>query len=223
MIADIVRDLAFVAVAFTLGILLYKRLSSFHRIHLYQIGLYLLNYAAARVVTTMQSAQGLNTNNQWVFNIYILGEIGLILWAASRYYQTHAINRGILMGFVIFAISFVLQLFFTGFMVFANYAFSVGGVVIVLVYIPIVLRSIQAKGTKTVVSSTFYISLSMLLFYACTAPYIGLIHYIQAKSPDLNFTLYTFTTEILSTVRYVLVAAGFWFCYKQYKNLAVDS
>ena len=212
---QVIKESFILFVACGVGGYTFKELNGFLKISCFQAVLGMVNYAGARAVTIYQKSHDLPLNNQWVFNIYILLECGLLLWAGYVYFNNKRAGRYIIAGFVIFLVIYVYQLSKQGFLLFANYAFLTEGIVTVSLYIFILFGSVVKRQPPRRIKPEFWLSLGLIMYFAGNVPYMGLVHYFQKLSADLNTLLFYFITDVLGNLRYLMAAISFWLYAKK--------
>ncbi len=215
MNTEIIKDLIGMSIALSTGFIYLKRLSLFYRIHFYQVLLSLLNYWGARFITSHQLGASITLNTAQLFNVYIIVEFFLLIIAASVFFGKKKIDRILVWASILFLIALITQVGILGITEFANYGFMIGSLILVLVYVIIIYRSIERHDNKLTMSPSIWLAVGIVIFFACNTPYMVFFRYLNEHHLELSQLLFTFITETLEIIRYLLLALSFWLYGRQ--------
>lgn len=200
------------------GVVVFRRLDRFFRILLLQVFVWSLFYLISHLVTKYQQAHLLPMDNQWLMNIHMILETGLLL-AAAWFVLPKMLRTGLTIGaFSLFLIVFMIQVGSQGFRIYLNYA-DVTACIGITVVFSIVLNVFgQRTNTPFWVSPEKWACLGILLYFACSVPYVSMMGYLERNNPKVNTFLYYLISGVLANVRYLLLALAYWMSYRNAKK-----
>lgn len=196
------------------GMLAFRYMNRFFRVLLLQVAVWSVFYAIAHLVTRCQQLQQVPIDNQWLINIHLILETGLLL-AAARFALPGTTGKILTGGaFGIFLVVFGLQSFRQGFGIYLNYA-DVSACLILTTVFSLVLFTFgqgTTKGFKNIPEK--WACLGILIYFACSVPYVSMMHYLEVENPKVNSFLYHLISDLLANLRYLLLAFSFLLIYR---------
>ncbi len=200
-IKQILLDLSTTLLAFSIGVLVFKRLERFYRLLFFQVFTYLLVDGIALTIPF---------NNGWLFNAFIPIETALLLLAAQAYYNTSKSKQLLLILFGFFLMVFLADIFFfTGIIHFAYHAAIAEGILLTCVYITVLYFQLMKKMDNSNIALVMA-SIGMVLYFACSVPYLCVLFYFQTLDPIFNQKLFQNIIVVLAIVRYFFIAIAFF-------------
>jgi len=157
-------------------------------------------------------------NNQGIFNFYMPFDFLLMLFAARIGFGKHFRLFSII-GISIFAVSWLLSLSINGPKQFANQALIVCAIVLTIAYFMVLLRNVHEERSHHT-TGIYCISVSVMLYYCCTIPHFGLIHYFS--NGELKLAGY-YVNDALSVLRYIFTAIGLVYLSRPVTKSAVHA
>jgi len=171
----------------------------------------MLIYISTTVVNLVLLANTLHPDDQWVYNLYMPVEAGLLSWAAFEYFKTNKRRFLIWVGYLIFLIAFVVEVSIKGIQIFSNHGYIAESALLLIIYLLLLYDYFTKQNTNWKSSPDVWISLGIVLYFGGVVPYLSLMQYLQSSHPKINLFLFYFIIEGLANVRYLLLALGFWF------------
>ena len=209
-----VTEISCLSLAFLGGIISWKKLSPFFKALFIQVVVWIAFYSYANLITIQQQANHQAINTQWLMNIHLVLETGLLLWAARFMYAKTNDRWFLVLGAIGFTVVYISQVALNGFLHYLHYADLTECIVITLVFAPVLFNSPAGKtGLPLRIACV-----ALLIYFACSVPYVSLMNYLQQHSPKLNSLLYHLISDILANVRYALVALAFVVQYRNNNN-----
>lgn len=204
--------------AIFLGILAFRKLDRFFRVLLLQVMVWSLFYVFSHVITSYQKAHLLPIDNRWLMNIHLIVETGLLLIAA--WFILPKMLRTVLPigAFSFFLIVFGIQVGNQGFEDYLNYADVAECIVITLVFSIVLFTFGQQGRVPFWASPEKWACLGILLYFACSVPYVSMMGYLERENPEVNTFLYYLISGVLANVRYFLLALAYWMIYRNAKK-----
>jgi hypothetical protein len=196
-------------VALISGIAAFRKMNVFHKTIFLQLLVWMVFYAASYVVTTWQKNRDLPQNNHAVFNIHLLFETGILMAAVRNYFDVPWKKRLVIWILPAFMAVYVVQVYHTGLHQFANYADTTACFALTLLYALALYQAFHSGGSWWRTPEV-YICAGILVYFACSIPYITAFGYLQSNFPELSRSLYYLVINGLNNERYLLLAIGFW-------------
>lgn len=207
-------EISCISLAILFGILAYRYLGIFMRLLVLQVVVWSFFYAGSYIITWYQEWHNKPIDNQGFMNIHLLVETGLLL-VASRFALPKTLRTWIPAGaFLLFLSVFFFQGWKLGFGVYLNYADVTACLLVTLVY-SFVLYQFGQQVNRT---AEKWACLGILLYFACSVPYVSLMHYLEHKTPEINTFLYYLISGVLANIRYLTLALACWIVYRSAKN-----
>lgn len=203
-----------ISLAVLFGILAYSHLGSFLRLLVLQVIIWSFFYTGSYLITWYQVWNNKPIDNQWFMNIHMLVETGLLL-IASRFALPKTLRTWIPVGaFSLFLSVLLFQVWKQGFGVYLNYADVTACILLTWVFSLVLYRFGRQENT----AAEKWACLGILLYVACSVPYVSLMHYLQHKNPAVNTFLYYLISGVLANIRYLTLALACWMVYRAAKN-----
>lgn len=187
--------------AFGIGLFYFQRLNLFMRLLFIQVSVYLIGECFAVVVG----------QNNWLYNIIMPVEIGILLYSVEIYFKTvksRVVVRGLYLFFLIIYFSDVI--YFTQLANFAYHAAIAEGFIMTSVYTFLLYELLMNRVNGKIDQPTILVSLGMVVYFACTVPYLCFMVYFQEKDSGLNDLIFQYVVISLASFRYLLIAVAFY-------------
>ncbi len=151
--------------------------------------------------------------NVWMYNLYLPLDCGLLLLAA---YYFHKARRVIyLSGFAIFLTVWVYFLLKNDINYFQQVSYAIDSLLLLGFYLYVLYcKVIGYRGSVTTLPF-FWLSLGILLFYGCNAPYFFMLDRLTLVCSREESNYVEAILKILSNIRYLLIAYSFFLYYFQ--------
>jgi hypothetical protein len=196
--------------AASIGIYSIRFKDYFYRNFIAQILLSLTTYFFSYFLLAYQEKNGIPKNNHWLYNSGMVLESILLLLNGFIYFRSSHLKWLPVICVVIFVVTFLVEISYTGFRSFATYSCIVESFCVTVVYISILNDQFEKHGTEWYKAPIALICIGILVYFICNVPYISLMNYFQRLNPSLNRFLFLLVTDFLANVRYLLLAIAFW-------------
>ncbi len=216
------KESFFVFVAIGFGSFAFKKLDKFWRIAYLQIWFYMLFLIAAYLVTYYQNLGGQALNNQVVYNIAVLFECSLLLLMAYVYFQNKRNRFLVLIAYIIFLLIYFYQIIIGSIFKFFNQAYIVACLMVSLTFGLILFHHFKFNNLKWSKNPLFIMIIGLLIYFACSVPFMNVMHYLNIKSVFLSKFLFNYLIDILSAFRYFMLGYAFWLIYKSDKVAVIE-
>ncbi len=190
-----------------MGIYSFRYMNFIYKIFFLQLVTYILFDILANMILLFPKV---NNHNQWVYNLAMPIETGFLSWAALEYFKKNKARFFIWIGYCLFLIAFLIEMFVKGGAVFSNHGYIVESGLLLILFLFVLYSEFTRKSVSWKRSPDIWISLGIVLYFGGVIPYLSLIHYLQESHPTMNRYLFNFIIIGLSNVRYLLLAVGFW-------------
>lgn len=201
-VTQIIIDLFTTFLAVVCGLLIYNKMNLFYRLLLFQVVFYL---------TVDLISFAFKPNNAWIFNIAILVETALIMAAASVYFNSRLARNFLLFLFVLFFIIYMGDLIIiSGFTNFLYHSAIFEGTILTSTFLVILYLEFNKGIGNPFNISLISVCLGLVIYFAATIPYLGIMFHFQNINPHLNKQLFQNIIVILASVRYFLLAFAFY-------------
>ncbi|TSJ45382.1 hypothetical protein [Fluviicola chungangensis] len=214
-------EISCISLALFFGILAFRKMDRFFRVLLLQVMVWSLFYACSHVITSYQHAHHLPINNQWLMNIHMLIETGILLAAAWCVLPKMLRTPLVIGAFSLFLLVFGVQGSGQGFGTYLNYADVTACIGITLVFSVVLYNFGQTTSTAFWKSPEKWACLGILLYFACSVPYVSMMNYLERTNPAINTFLYYLISGVLANVRYFLLALACWMIYRNTKKQTI--
>ncbi len=197
------------------GILAFRHMSSFFKILFLQVVVWSLFYAGSHMITLYQQSINQPIDNLWLMNIHLIIETGLLL-AAAWFVLPKAFRTWLLAGAFLFFLAVLgIQIWKQGFDEYLNYGDVAACLAITLIFSILLYTFGQQTRVRLWKSPEKWACLGILMYFACSVPYVSMMNYLQTESPAVNTFLYYLISGVLANIRYLLLALAFWVLYRQ--------
>lgn len=205
-IGQILMDLSTTILATLVGLLAYRKLPAFYRILFFQALAYLI----------IDSYASTYTHNAKSYNIETVIEVSLLFLASIIYFKMKS-SRFLLSGlFLIFLSLFAFDIYhFPNDL--AYHAYIVAGIAITGIYLSILFFHFLGKKDNYSTPALVLTCLGIVIYFACSIPYLSMMYDLQEQSPQSNKDLFNIIIVALSRVRYLLVALAFLMYWKPFR------
>lgn len=186
-----------------------NRLDRFHKMILYNL---LLNFAVviAGVVVQLIGYK----NNQWLFNLYIVCETAMLLYAGALVLNMKSAKVLTVSAFAVFISVWIRSVFLHQISNFATIAFVVECVSLVVLYLTILIRLNLSTEKSIYKNPVFWVCCAHVICFSCAVPYFGLFKFLE-QYYDLNKNLFRALIVTLQSVRFLFVGIAFLVLRKQ--------
>jgi len=199
------------AAAFGVGLYVFRYMSTFFRIMFLQLLIWIVFYILSYVVTMWQEAHQLPCDNQLLLNLHMLIETILLTTTAAVAFSSAWGKWLASAALGSFLTVFVWQGAPYGFSIYLNAADVTECIVISVLFALLLYRHFSNPGPIWWRSPEVLICLGILIYFACSVPYIAMMHYIERQYPGISVMLFQGISELLNNIRYLLTAIAFWF------------
>jgi hypothetical protein len=196
--------------ALVTGTFAYRSMNSFFRLLYWQLITWIVCYLAGYAVTMWQASQGKPADNQWIMNMHILLESGLLIMAARVAFPWNTLKKLALGAYGLFLVVFIYLWSRRGISVYLHYADVTACILITLFYLGLLFRFNRYRPLTGNYFSEKLVCTGILLYFACSVPYVVCMDYLRRHDPGLNKVLYHVINDLLANMRYVTLAVAFW-------------
>jgi hypothetical protein len=207
---DVVFESFGAMLAACVGFITYERMNRFYRLLYEQLMIWLVLYIVSYVVTDFQRSFWLGQNNHWVFNLNILIETTFLLLSARSYFEKVIAKKIILFSCIFFLFISLILHSVNNFFIFNESIYVIESILIVIIYTFILFRCFYETFTIEVKSPEIWASIGLILYFGCNLPYFSLFNYLNTHYLSMSEILQDRITDVLSNIRYLLLAVGFW-------------
>lgn len=198
----ILQELSTTMLAAGTGLVFYKRLNLFSRILLLQVLVYLSLDITALIVKEY-NADG---NNNWIYNLQLPLETGLLLLAAGVYFGASRAKLYILMAYAFFLVVFLMDILLNkGFFNFTFNGAITEGLVVSGVYLVVLYDSFMQKKPAYAVAAT-----GLVLYFMATLPELSASEYLMEHDPTVADMVFQYIVVIAAIIRYFFLALAFF-------------
>ncbi len=213
---QVIKESAFLFLAFGIGVYTFKKLDLFYKVIFFQVVMAVAVYLSSYAITLYQRKNGLQLNNQWLFNVYVFLEAILLIVAGLIYFEKRKVRLSIMVCLILFLLVFWYQILTMGSTHFANYALIAEGVILILIYFAILYTQFSVPSFSWRASPEFWLCIGLIVYFGCNVPFMSMIHYMNLHYPKLNELLFHFITDVLGNMRYFFVTISFWLFFRQH-------
>ena len=207
-------EIACIFLALVFGIFAFRFMDRFFRVLFLQVFVWSVFYGLSYLITSYQQAHQLPIDNQWFLNVHLFLETGLLL-AAAWFVVPTLFGRPLIVGaFMLFSVVFVLQAWTESIRIYLNYADVTACLVLTIVYSMVLYTFSQRSKQPLWRSPEKWACLGILLYFACSVPYVSIMNYLQEHHPTVNTFLYYLISGVLANLRYLLLALAFLMIYR---------
>jgi hypothetical protein len=202
-------------IALLTGIFAYRYLNAFFRLLFWQLIAWIAFYTLGYVVTIAQTLQGKPADNQWLMNIHLLVESGLLLAAARVSFSGKRLKTAALIVFGLVLAVFTFLSFRQGITVYFHHADVAVCIIVTVFYLGLLFHFNFRPPGKGGYFPEKLASTGILAYFACSVPYVAFMGYLQRHDPGLNSVLYHLINDVLANLRYLSLAFAFWSAGRQ--------
>lgn len=197
------------AIAIILGVYSFRFMNTFFKLLFWQVLMYMFFFTMSYVVTNYQTAHHLNENNQWLFNIYLIIETVLLCIALFNYlnYQSKMPLYGMLSVLVTF---YAVQTMLNGIYHYNKYSDIAACIALSAVSARILFNQFQYSKQLAQARPAIWAIVGLLLYFACSVPYIAMMDFLELHHPKLNTFLFRIINGFLANIRYLCLAIAFY-------------
>lgn len=207
-------EISCLSLAVFFGVLAFSRMNRFFRVLFLQVVIWSLFYSGSYIITRWQQANHLPIDNQWLMNLHLILETGLLL-AAAWLVLPEMLRSALTFGaFSLFLLVFGIQAMNLGIGTYLNYADVAECLVITLVFSVVLYHSGQQTRIPFWYSPEKWACLGILIYFACSVPYVSMMNYLEHTNPKVNTFLYYLISGVLANIRYLLLALACWMIYR---------
>jgi hypothetical protein len=201
----VITELSCIAFTLLSGILTLCSLDRFLKILLLQVSVWALFYGLGHIITGVQAACGEPIDNQWLMNIHLAAETGLLLFAVRFLLDNSPFRKLPLLIAAVFCAIFFYQGITAGFGVYLHYAdlAACSGISLLLIL------ALFAGDTSQNSVARRLACIGMLIYFGCSVPYVALMSYLEKNDPAVNTFLYHLISDVAANLRYLLLAIAF--------------
>lgn len=198
---DFIQDLSIPFLALAAGLYWYKHLSTFHRLVLYQVAVYVVIDIIAINIKVNHG------NSGWTYNLLMPIETALLLMSAATVFSSKIFKSILLLMFLVFTSVFCYDITSAGFLMFAYHASTVQAILLLVLFMSLIYQLFkESRKTKALICSMT----GMSLYFAAVIPFIGVMFYIDNRDINLSETLFELIVVPSQILRYFLIGIGFY-------------
>jgi hypothetical protein len=203
-------ELGSLLIAFCIGIYAFKRMNTFFRLAFFQLSFWLLCYSLSYIVTLYQRQNGLPMNNQWLMNLHLIGETMLLITAAFVQITEKPMKIFVGCAFLAFLVILIIQLITNGIVHYLNAMDVSECVIMTMLFGYILYKAIIDRKKDNRNRAVVLLSIGLLIYFACSVPFMALIQLIQQRDPNASALLFHVISDVIANLRYLFLAAAFW-------------
>lgn len=196
--------------ALAMGMLAYRHMGTAFRLLCVQVAVWSLFYGLMYATIQYQKANGIQPDNRWLMNIHMVLETVLLTVAAAAFIRTRWGNRVAAVALALFFAVWGLQAVTDGFYTYLNYADVAECIIISALYALVLYRFFVQHTHNWWATPEIVLCLGLLLYFACSVPYMAMMRHLQENNPELNHYLFDYISNVLASIRYLLTATAFW-------------
>lgn len=161
-----------------------------------------------------------NHENTWLFNLYIPLEVWLTGLAAYFYIKKPTIKKSLLILLPINTIVWAIIIAKKGIDNIALGAIVAESILLTTAFIYVLIELLQAQTKDSYITrnSTFWIAISIVIYFGCNIPLFSFLQYLM--DVDMNYARLLFRINlILCAVRYVITGYALYLARKERKQI----
>lgn len=207
---SLIVEIVCIALAVITGLMAVRYMNRFLLLLFIQVVVWSIFYSCAHWITWSQSQAQNSWNTQWLINIHLLFETGLLLAAARM-----ILREGILRFFpfiiaLVFLAVYILQAVMLGYGKYLHYADLASCIGLSIVFTIVLFRI--PSGSDWLPMRVACIAL--LVYFGCSVPFVSMMDYLQQHAPKVNSLLYHIISDVVANLRYGLTAFAFILTYR---------
>lgn len=158
-----------------------------------------------------------NQYNTWLYNYYMLAELWLTGSAAVYFIKKKILKQGVLFALLLVNMIWIIEVFHYGIIRFATNTFMSLCVVLIIIYTGVLFNRSIFTNKSIIKQPVFWLALSVILYFGCDLPYLGLNNYLVKMSMSMAEKLFLIN-QLLDITRYVLIGIGIFLHGYQHKK-----
>jgi hypothetical protein len=198
---QVIKEFACMFIAVIAGLLTYRHLNKFYRLLLLQVVVSSVIYFIVEKIP--------DNFNYPVYNAAMIIEISILLIAFHSYFKNKTMNYVLLFLFFMLLLIDGIQLYIMGIHSFLNFGYVSGGIVIAGICTFIFFNNLNSMTSVKESSAIIFVSFGLLVYFACSAPYLCMFYYLDNHAPAWYRKLFSLV-NITSNIRYSFLTIGFW-------------
>jgi hypothetical protein len=198
-IRQVIIDLSTTILAAGIGLAVYRKIDLPYKIIFWQVVLYL-------GFDTLGIA--FSPDNVAVYNFFMPIETALLTASAWLMLRTQYKHWLFTAGYALFIAVYIFTFEAGRFSVKASIT---EGLILSVFYLLVLFSVLQKRISHQVAVSHTLVSLGMVLYFACSVPFLSTLYYIRDNHPLLGKDLFRYIIILLALLRYLLIAIGFLF------------
>jgi hypothetical protein len=147
MMLQVIKESLFIFCALSLGIYVYRITGLFFRLMFFQVLLLLITYIASYGITIYQQLNGIQQNNQWLYNLHMPIDTALLVAAAYNNFQDRRGKYLSVLFFIFYISVFCFQINLAGVKKIANYAYVAECFIITMLYAKVLYQNFNRYGS----------------------------------------------------------------------------
>lgn len=159
-------------------------------------------------------------NNTWLWNISILSEAILLLWAYTKLLPGRN-KRYLYWATLLIFLSLVVENLIKGSYELASYSAALMGVLMCVCFLMYLYQQAVAPNQKWKLGKEFWALLGLTIYFTAYVPYMALFDYLRLNDPEVFVELYGIVLA-LGSIRYLLMSIGFLFLLKSEPNRTIN-
>lgn len=156
-------------------------------------------------------------------NFNLLIDISLVFFAIWVQLKGKKEKAVVFSFYFIFLASYVLNFYFQGFYVALNYADLTSCLLLTILLGYLYFQFNQESLVPFWKSPEKLITMGMLIYFACSVPFIALWDYLSETAPRILGYLYYGINTTIAFTRYLFAGLAFWLIYKQNKQKTLST
>jgi len=221
---QLINELSGIVIAMLAGLYSFRYIHSFYKVYFIQLLIYILVYILSYVVLSLPNINPFPGSNQWLYNLQIPIETGLLVWAGYQYFKPYKERFLLLIGYVIVFAVFICEVIIKGLNVFANHGYIAESILLLILYLVVLYSQFRIENNSWKRSPDIWIALGIIIYFGGIVPYLSLVHYLDLYHRTLSYYLYNIIPVGLGNLRYIMLAIGFCLMRRNaiIKNLIVN-
>src|SRR6185312_943475 len=180
-------EISGILVALLMGLYAFRYLTSLYKFFFYQLIAYILTYMLSYVVLAFPSINLYPGSNQWLFNLDMPIETGLLVWPVYLYYKSSRERLLILLGYLIFLGILLSEIIVEGLRVFANYGAVAESILLLILYLIVAYSQFRWENNPWKSAPLIWVSVCILIYFVGTVPYLSLMHFLNLHYRILSY------------------------------------
>lgn len=207
---SLIAEIGCFSLAIVCGFLAFRYLNNFLKLLFLQVMIWGLIYGLGYWITSIQYSNNEFVDNQWLINIHLLFETGLLLLAARLILREGVVKFFPSIIALAFLAVYLIQAITVGFGKYLHYADLASCIGLSIVFTVILFRI--PAGSDWFPMRVACIAL--LLYFGCSVPFVSMMNYLQEHAPKVNSLLYHIISDVVANLRYGLTAFAFIMTYR---------